>query len=379
MHIIRLRIRHFRNIESIDWSPDPGLNLIWGDNGQGKTNLLEAVHMALTGRSFRARRDEQCLPWERNEDPADPTLTQADLEGATGQRRLRVLMGRNWKRAFADERWMARLADLWSQVAAVTFTPEEAGLFKGPPAGRRRFLDMVLCHLSRTYLDDLQRYGQALRQLNILLKRRTAARQVHESARAYYPILAQSGAAILIERARRLAAAAQSSALRFNAMGGEGKLDLSYDPNLALLATDGDEADRAEIAKAYRERLEAGFEESLRQGLCPIGVQRDDFAVRLDGKDLARYGSQGQHRLISLTLKLESARWIEEATGETPILLLDDFGSELDPMRRETVLRSLRGSMQVIVTATDPANLGPLDLFDRVCRIQGGAMCEFST
>ena len=379
MLIRSLSIRHFRNIQELDWTPGPGLNLVWGRNGEGKTNLLEAVHYALTGRSFRTRRDEECLPWASGNDAADPTRAEVTLVRERGDRILRLMMGRNWKRAFADGQWLTRLADLLAEAAVVTFTPEEAGLFKGPPSARRVFLDRVLCQISRPYLETLQRYNQALRQLNALLKGlrgQASADAGRETARAYYPVIAQSGAMMMISRARRLGEACAPMNERHAELGGRGELALRYDPDLRRLDVDpADPAtDAASLAELYQQRLEDVFEDARRLGACPLGVHRDDFSVQLDGQDLRRFGSQGQHRLAALTLKLESARWIEMMAGEAPILLLDDFGSELDPARREAVLRKLRGSMQVIITATDPADLGAAGLFDAWCRIEGGRL-----
>lgn len=375
LFLTALTLRNFRNIAALDWQPAPGLNLIWGANGQGKTNLLEGIHIALTGRSFRTWRDEECLPWGHSEDPAAPTLAQAVLAGAPGERRLRVLLGKNWKRVFVDDQWLARLADLWGAAGVVTFTPEDAGLLKAAPALRRRFLDVTLSQISRSYLESLVRYNQALRQLNAVYKTWPSERDVRPTAQAYYPELARAGAALLTARARRLRQAADPVRERFTALGGTGALELLYDPDLKLEAA-LDPADpqvpAQDVAEAYLERLEASYEEGRRLGACPLGVHRDDFAMRLDGADLRRFGSQGQHRLAVLTLKLEAARWIGEALGQPPLLLLDDFGSELDPARREAVLRGLRGTLQVIVTATHPRDLGPADLFDEQRLMEAG-------
>lgn len=263
--------------------------------------------MALTGRSFRTHRDEETLPWGRADDPAAPTLAQVALAGRRGERRLRVLLGKNWKRVFADEQWLERLADLWGEAGVVTFAPEDAALLKGPPAGRRRFLDASLSQLSRPYLENLVRYNQALRQLNAIYKTWPPDRDVRELAAAYTPELARAGTALMAARARRLAEAAGPVRERYEALGGAGALELAYDPNLALGGHDpADPALDARAAEAvYRERLEAGYEEGRRTGLCQLGVHRDDFTARLEGADLRRFGSQGQHRLAVLTLKLE--------------------------------------------------------------------------
>ena len=372
LQIQRLTLRHFRNIAALDWEPAPGLNLIWGDNGQGKTNLLEAVHMALTGRSFRTRREEQCLPWDQAEDPADPTCAHLRLSGPLGERTVRLLMGKGWKRAWADGQWISRLADLWSRAAVVTFTPADSDLLKGPPGERRRFLDMILSQTSRPYLEALQRYQQALRQVNAIFKNTHApAATLRQAAFAYYPVLAQAGALIMQTRAGQLAGAGPAAAVRFAALGGTAPFELHYEPDLKS----GPQPEAPlPSAQEYQARLEARFEDHRRQGHCSLGVHRDDFYVLLGGKDLRQFGSQGQHRLSALTLKLEAAGWIGRAAGQAPLLLLDDFGSELDPGRRLSVLQELKGNMQVLVTATDPADLAGAGLFEGLARVHEGRL-----
>jgi DNA replication and repair protein RecF len=182
-------------------------------------------------------------------------------------------------------------------------------------------------------------------------------------------------------RAARLGAARPGLEERYRALGGTDALELAYEPDLRRLrpelleaAAGGDAGGMEGLGAYYRQALEETFEEGRRQGTCPTGVHRDDFAARLGGQDLRRFGSQGQHRLAALSLKLETAAWIERARGEPPLLLLDDFGSELDRGRRESVLEYLRSSMQVIVTATDREDLGPATLFERVARIDEGKL-----
>jgi DNA replication and repair protein RecF len=384
MLLAQVQARYFRNVATLQWEPAPGLNLIWGANGQGKTNLIEAIHLALTGRSFRTRRDEELLPWQRPDDPADPTLCQAVVERRDGaRRRLRLLIGHGWKRAFADGQWLARLGDLLAEASVVVFAPEDATLFKGPPAPRRRFLDMTLSQLSRDYLAQLQRHAQAMRQLTAAYRMRGSDAQARRAAESYAPLVAEAGAALMALRAERLTAARLSLPARHEALGGGPGLELAYEPGLRRLPAEAlaraaerprDEQALAPLAEHYRRALDQAFDEARRHGACPVGAHRDDLAVRLGGHDLRRYGSQGQHRLAALALRLESAAWIQEALGEPPILLLDDFGSELDRERRRAVLAELRHSMQVIVTATDPEDLAAPGLFDQVARMEAGQL-----
>jgi DNA replication and repair protein RecF len=349
-----LTLRHLRNIGTLDWAPGPGINLIWGENGQGKTNLLEGIHLALTGRSFRTRRDVELLPWagasSAGSDPRfEPTLAQAKLTRVRGTRTLRVMLAAGGKRAFADGRLLPTLAELLGEAAVVTFTPDSAGLLKEAPQVRRRWLDWTLAQLSPAYLQALQRFSRGLRQLNAILRSEPRQRSVRGEAAAYFPLLAEAGAQIMLWRAQQLASAGEPCGKRWSELGGAGELDLFYQADLgeraagrtvraARLVAQSVEA----IAVQYAAALETAYAEMRQHGTCHVGPHRDDFTLRMDGKDLRTFGSQGQHRLAALSLQLESARWIEQALGEPPMLLLDDFGSELDPRRRAMVLAGLR-------------------------------------
>lgn len=374
MHLTAIAIRRVRNIDRIDWQPPAGLSLVWGDNGQGKTNLIEAIHLALTGRSFRTHRDDEMLPWGTAD---EPTRVQAALAGRNGAMRLAIALGRGFKRVYADGQWLSRLAELWGRASVVTFTPEDADLMKGSPSARRRFMDMVLARISPTYLDQLQRYHQALRRLNALYKTRPIEKDVRGEAEAYWAVLAEAGATLIVARHKWLADADPELAKRLVRLGSTGDVELNYEPNVEVVGRVSDptpEPDRASIEQQFRKLLAESYADSRRLGSCPIGAHRDDFSIKLGGHDLRKYGSQGQHRLVALALKLESAAWIQKLSNDSPILLLDDFGSELDPARRASVLEGLAGSMQVIVTATTPNDFPPTATFDCTLRIVAGAV-----
>jgi DNA replication and repair protein RecF len=280
-------------------------------------------------------------------------------------------MGKGFKRVYADGQWLSRLVELWGRASVVTFTPEDADLMKGPPAARRRFIDMVLARVSPTYLDQLQRYHQALRRLNAIYKTRPIDRDVRGEAEAYWSVLAAAGATLIVARRKWLADADPELARRMDRLGAAAEVKLSYEPDLGSEALASPEP---EISSLFKDLLAQSYPDARRLGSCPIGAHRDDFSINLGGHDLRKYGSQGQHRLVALALKLESAAWIQRLSNDSPILLLDDFGSELDPARRASVLEGLAGSMQVIVTATTPGDFPPNAMFDTAIRIVAGTI-----
>lgn len=379
MLLTRIQVRGFRNLHPLDWSPSPGLNLIAGDNGQGKTNLLEAIHMGALGRSFRVIKDEEALAWEGSSAEAGAEAGGLVIEAETrrrwGTHRTRVTIGRGWKRVHQDDRLLGRLADLLESALVVSFTPADVDLFRESPGRRRRFLDLTLCQLSAPYLRALTRYQRALKQANALLKMRGAsAHERRAQAAGFYATMAESGAALITERAARVTTLDEVCGGLFQELGGAAELELKYLPNPRKLET---EQSAAGAAEALLARFEEAHEESERLGAVAAGPHRDDLRARRDGRDLGRFGSQGQNRLAALAVKLGSARLLELVREEPPILLLDDFGSELDPPRRRATLESLRGRIQVFVTATREADLGADGLFDDVRELKrGNWACE---
>ncbi len=383
MKVASVRVQCMRNIRRLEFKPVSGLNLVYGANGQGKTNLLEAVHLGLTGRSFRTRHDTEMLPWKNDRARAlDSTfgdVSRADilLECRSGARKFRTVLGMGWKRVYLDGRLLPRLADLLSEAAVVTFIPEDAGLFKGSPAGRRRFLDSILCQVVPGYLEELQRYRKCARQINAALRiaggKKTDA--LPREVEAWLPGLSAAAAFIMHERRLRLEGVSKRLSTRYRELGGGGHAFLKYDPDIGGMTENGAQTPDARI-EVCRSCLMNSLKSHGAWRSLQRGIHRDDFLIELDGLDLRRYGSQGQQRLCALSLKLETAEWICDVLEEAPILLLDDFGSELDLGRREAVLAGLQGRMQVIVTATDPADLGRSGMFDQTCRIRNGNIVQ---
>ncbi|MBI1784865.1 DNA replication/repair protein RecF [Candidatus Sumerlaeota bacterium] len=370
LHLLAINITRFRNVGALAWPPAAGLNLITGDNAQGKTNILEAIHLGVLGRSFRTRHEEECIPWSAREErePA-PAVIDVRLRRRPGEQCNRVVLTRESKEVFRDGAAVPRLGDLWEGSPIVTFSPADVDLFRESPSLRRRHLDLALCQTSRLYMEKLRDSQRALKHLNSLFRRRdfdSAARRAQ--AAAYYPLLGEASALIMRMRAEHLADLRGECAGQFEILGGAGKLDLDYTPSIKPASGNSEPMSGLEIAQ----RLEVRHEESERIGALALGPHRDDFSLRLDGRDLAKYGSQGQHRLAALALALAVASRLSEKLQEPPVLLLDDFGSELDAERRLAVLRHIRGRMQGFVTATQVSDLADASLFDEIKIVRSG-------
>lgn len=372
MKLLELQVRRFRNIESLDWNPAPGISLIVGENGQGKTNLLESIYFGVLGRSFRTRREEQCLPWNLGQEGpgAAGAVIQSTLKGVASTRRLKVALGRGVKRAWADGVLVPRLGDLWNGSGVVVFSPADVELFRAGPGDRRVFLDQLLSLGSRAYFAHLQRYQRALRQVNAALKPRSAGQFGLDAAEPFYRILSEAGGELVALRRKAVDELEAMGRGAYAALDGTGEFGLRYEAN-ARTTEGGDEGAR-EVAAALHARLMSRHEESRRMGAVDSGPHRDDLRAELSGRDLGKFGSQGQHRLAALALKLASADWLERGLNDAPLLLLDDFGSELDRRRRDAVIEYLRGRMQTFITATGVEALGEASRFDEVREMRGG-------
>lgn len=368
-----LRFRQFRNFPELRLSfPEAGIAVI-GDNGSGKSNLLEGLYYLEILRSFRGAPDEQLVRFgaevfhirARFDDPrGGPGVEIAAGFEARGRR----------KRVEADGVEQERLADAVGRVGMVIFSPTDVALVAGSPAERRRYLDIVLSLNSPGYLDALQRYRQVLRQRNQALRDGTSAPQLA----AWSEGLVEWGARVVAARAGWIARRAASYA-RYHADIGDGTPGrLTYAPAVPLPAADdgGDEGAPAPAAvvDSFRAELERLERRELERGMSLTGPHRDDFvceAVRPDGPvDLRQFGSGGQQRTAAVALRLVEAETIREHRGREPLVLLDDIMAELDPGRSRRLLELMEAEErgQVILTAPKPSDV----------EVRGGALAQWS-
>jgi DNA replication and repair protein RecF len=373
MHLEELRVEQFRCLECFAAELPRGRILVSGDNARGKTSLLEAIFYLVTGRSFRTRTDQDCVPW------GAPSGTLAAVRGRVRRARgdscrLAVTLGAGVKSVRVDDRPLAHLADLWGNLHAVLFTPDDLQLVKGGPAERRRYLDVALSQISRDFLFNLQRYNLALRQRNALLKRtpRTDA-SLREELAPWDEQLIQYGLPILRARVDFL------SALDGHAASLHGRiLDPSPDAPGRALRMQYQSFLRAPLPESqdeartrFRRLLQEGMNEDARRGMTAAGPHRDDFVVTLDGKPAHDFASQGQVRSCVLALRLAEVVEMEVRTGEAPLVLLDDLASELDPGRKERVLTLLEPRWQAFLTSTRASDFPPGDFFAATIELKG--------
>jgi DNA replication and repair protein RecF len=357
VRILGITSENFRNLEVPHAEFHPHLNIVTGGNGQGKTNLLEALAFFKFGRSFRTRRDQEVIRFG-----AQFCRVSVDVKYEDGARRrftTAVATGGE-KRVKMDGEELGKLSDLVGLYPVVLFGPQDIQIVGGFPDERRRFLDMAGSMVDAEYLELLKRYKRVLAQRNKLLRMHSPPEEV----RAWNPELVSTGSRLVEKRIRMTASLAELSKRWSEAIYG-GKIEVSYKSSVTM---------RGEgMAGDYEETLAATEDEESRRGTTLFGPHRDDLLVTIDGKDARKYGSQGQKRIASLLLRLAEMHYLEKGLGEPCVLLLDDVFSELDEERSTRLMRALTDSRQVFMTSPrppDPHASAGMRLF----RMEGGRL-----
>jgi DNA replication and repair protein RecF len=325
-----VQLLEFRNYRTLSYRPEARVNLLTGRNAQGKTNLLEALAVLLTGRSFRTTRLAELPSWGGN-----TAVLNGDLQRSEGTRAVRRTIQRQ-----ENGTWQAS-GDTCPWARVIVFGWQDLAILHGAPAARRMFVDGFAARLYPGHVPALLRYRRLLEQRNRLLQSRVSA----ERLAPWDDQLATVGME-LIDRRRRAVAALQTELARvYPAVSGERqKVHVSY---RSLV---GEATEPAAMVAA----LEQARPVELRRGLTLIGPHRDDLAFELDGVDARAFGSRGQQRLLALALRIAEIWPVAEAAGTAPVVLLDDALSELDPGVRDSVLREIRGAEQVFLTSPEP-------------------------
>ena len=340
--IVQLKLRSFRNYAECTFTPAEGVTVLLGDNGQGKTNLLEAVYLTCTGRSHRTRQDKELI--RRDDEFASVRIR---TERRDGSHDVEILLPRAGKRQIkVSGQEVGRSGDLLGHVTGVLFSPEDLRTVKDGPAERRRFVDMALSQLSPGYYLTMQRYNRALKQRNQLLKDALAQPGLIGTLDAWDEQLAQNGEALMRMRREYIEALNAEAARTHTEISGEQeRLSIRYAPSI-----------EGESIHALLEALFAARENDLRRLTTTLGPHRDDVNVLINDWDVRAYGSQGQQRTAALSMRLSELTVMHERLGEWPVLMLDDVMSELDPGRRRRLLERLTG-IQTLVTCTDREDL----------------------
>lgn len=329
MNVLRFSWRNFRNLPEGELLPCPGVNVIRGRNAQGKTNLLEGMWLFTGERSFRGAKDADLV--RRGAAGAEIGL-QFRAGGREQEAKIRVEGGR--KNAELNGVPKRSCSALIGEFRAAVFSPEHLSLLSGGPAGRRNFLDAAICQIRPAYAAAVAEYGRCLAERNALLKDIPFHAELLDTVEVWNLRLVRAGEKITAYRRRYAEKFSVLAADFYDGMcGGSETLRLKYEENAPDLA----------------EALRAGLKNDLALGYTGAGPHRDDLAAEIGGLDARAFGSQGQKRSAVIAMKLAEARLLGEATGEPPVVFLDDVLSELDARRRGYLLNGI-GGFQVFIT-----------------------------
>lgn len=342
-----IALTDFRNIERASACFDSGVNVLYGNNAQGKTNLLEAIYYAAIGKSFRGQHTPEMIRFG-----AEGATIFLDYDAAGRKQNITMRLFPNRARAVEKNRVrITRMSELVGSFRAVLFCPEHLSLIKGGPAERRRFLDIAISGLEPVYLSTLQRYEQILKQRNALIRKAKDDSDLFRSTVDIWSAqLAKEGAYIARSRKRYVERAEKYVKECFAKMTGERET-----PTLLYIGcnkTGGDYENVAETEAELYRLLSVSHEREIGAGTTLWGIHKDDIEVCLNGHDARLFCSQGQQRSLALSLKLSEGEICREDCGEYPVFLFDDVLSELDADRREYLLEKM-SDKQVIMTACE--------------------------
>lgn len=344
MEIQQIELAHFRNYHGLQVEFQSGLNIFVGENGQGKTNLLEAIALLSGSGSHREARDQEMLQWHEE-------FYRIKALGLSSEQLVTIEMiygGEIKKIARVNGRKLRRVPELSETVNTVVFSPEDLSLVKGTPGQRRRFLDRELSQASPAYADALIRFGKVLSQRNAVLRQIKEGHSSSGELDLWDEQLTPLAVEVLYRRLDGVGRIAPHARNIYHGLSGEKEqLELTYRSSFPL------PADRSVWQQAYREKLAERRSEEIARQATIIGPHRDDLHLYLNGREAKIYASQGQQRSIALSLKLSEIAFIQHNRKEYPLVLLDDVMSELDPNRREQLLADLnRRQIQVFITTT---------------------------
>lgn len=334
MIVKSLELKNFRNYERLSIDFDPSTNIIYGDNAQGKTNILEAICVSGTSRSHRGSRDKDMIRFGEQE-----AHIRTIVEKNSSEYRIDIHLKNNHSKGIAINKVpIKKSSDLFGILNIIFFSPEDLAIIKNGPDKRRRFIDMELCQIDRVYLYNLTEYSKTLNQRNKLLKDIVFNKKLLDTLPVWDDKLAEYGSKIIKRREEFVETIAPLvSELHRQISNDREEVELFYEKNVS--------------ADGMREALDFAYDNDMRLGSTTKGPHRDDLRFDLGGVDLRKFGSQGQQRTAALSLKLSEVTMMEKETGEKPVLLLDDVLSELDSNRQKDLLKSLSDT-QTLITCT---------------------------
>ena len=334
MIIKSLELSDYRNYDSLTIEFCNGTNILYGDNAQGKTNILEAIYVSATTKSHKGSKDKDIVHFNKEE---AHIRTNIEKDGVPS--RIDMHLRKNKSKGIAvDGQKLKKAADLLGLCNVVFFSPEDLGIIKNGPSERRRFVDMELCQLDQFYLYNLNNYNKIVNQRNTLLKDMYFNPQLRETLNIWDMQLVSYGSKII---ERRKLFVDQLNEIIYDIhkklSGGKEEIRIVYEPDVKI--------------EEFEKELSLNQDRDIKAKMTTVGPHRDDFSFMIADTDIRKFGSQGLQRTAALSLKLSEIEIVKKITKDTPILLLDDVLSELDSNRQNYLLNSI-GDIQTIITCT---------------------------
>ena len=334
MWIKKIELKNFRNYKNQKLELNKNVNVLYGENAQGKTNIIESIFLCSMGKSFRAKKDKEMIKLDEDSCSVEVEYEKSDREG-----KIKIEIG-NKKNIFVNDIKIKRLSELLGKINIVIFTPDDIEIIKGGPDQRRKFLDIMISQLRPNYIHILSLYQKTIEQRNNYLKQIKEEQkdenllEIWDEKLAEYAIKICEYRKEFIEKLKP-----KMEKLHKEITNNKEEIKIEY-------------VTECLDKKIYLDLLKERRKLDILKGFTTKGVHRDDFVIYINGRQLNVYGSQGQQRTSILTLKLAELNLIYDEIGEYPILLLDDFMSELDKSRRESLVQHIKET-QVIITCTD--------------------------
>lgn len=334
MVIETLELSNFRNYDTLFIELDSGINIFYGDNAQGKTNILESIYLCGTTKSYRGSKDKEMIQFQKEESHIRMSVVKKEIPC-----RIDMHLKRNKAKGIAINGVpIKKASELFGMVNMVFFSPEDLNIIKDGPSERRKFIDIELCQLNKVYLSELSSYQHVLNQRNKLLKDISFSPDLRSTLDVWDEQLIHYGERIIFEREQFIEELNHIILdIHKNLTGEKEILNISYEPNVS--------------SENFAALLKENREKDLKFKLTSTGPHRDDMCVTVNGIDIRKYGSQGQQRTAALSLKLSEIYLVKKRIKDTPVLLLDDVLSELDSSRQNYLLKSIH-DIQTLITCT---------------------------
>ncbi|NPC94896.1 DNA replication/repair protein RecF [Bacillus sp. WMMC1349] len=370
MYIQNLTLSSYRNYECLDLQFEDKVNIIIGENAQGKTNLMEAIYVLAMAKSHRTSNDKELIRWD-----ADYAKIEGRIMKKNGSVPIQLVISKKGKKAKLNHIEQQKLSQYVGAVNTIMFAPEDLNLVKGSPQVRRRFLDMEIGQVSPVYLHDLSLYQKILSQRNHFLKQLQTRKQTdHTMLDVLTEQLIEFAAKVVMKRLQFVDQLEKwAKPIHSGISRGIENLTLKYHTSLHVSET----PELSKIINSYQESFSKLRDKEIDRGVSLAGPHRDDVAFYVNGRDVQTYGSQGQQRTTALSLKLAEIDLIQEEIGEYPILLLDDVLSELDDYRQSHLLHTIQGRVQTFVTTTSIDGIDHKTLNEAgIFRVENGTLLD---